>query len=87
MLAIFAVCVLGLLKRRRIRQAQASVFDSNQKVEYGIETTVPEDEQQKLYDPTDPFTYPTVSVEDGPAWDSTPTTLQWPGRYNGTAEL
>ena len=82
-----AVLVFNFLKRRRVRQGRVSVVTSSQKEDYRIEGNVRELEHQKSYDPLDPSTYPILLVEDGPAWDYSPITLQWPGRYNGTAEL
>ena len=86
MLAVFAVLVFAFLKRRRGWRGRVSVLGSNQE-EYRTEANVREFEQRRLYDPSDPSTYPTVRVEDGPSWDYTPITLHWPGRYNGAAEL
>jgi len=83
-LVAFAVLTFVLLKRRRGWRDRLGVVGSNQEE---TKLSMQEFEQQKLYDPSDPSTYPTVRVEDNPSWDHTPTTPHWPGRYNGAAEL
>ena len=86
MLVGFAALAFVFLKRQKRWRDRLSVVGSNQE-EHRTKPSIQEFERQKLYNPSDPSTYPTVRVEDSPSWDYTPASLHWPGRYNGAAEL
>lgn len=85
MLVVFGAAVFFFLKRRRGQHDRVSGLDSDQ--EYRTGANVREFNRGRLYDPSDPSTYPGTRLEDDYFGENNSTTIHRSGRYTGAAEL
>lgn len=86
MIVAYGVLAFVFLKRRRRQRDGVNGWDTNRE-EYRTEVNTQEFKKERLYNPSDPSTYPPVLGENNYLGNNSTTAPHRPGGYTGTAEL